>query len=301
MLLLTSISDIIRVVTASAVATIGVHASWVDNASGTITPGRTNTNITAAITTTVLAAPAAAATQRNLKLLMISNNHANLSCFLTVQHFDGTTSVDIKTLVLGAQESLVFTEEGEWYHYDATGAKYSFSGPLSPNLGIAGTLAETMPREICPETNSTMAVSGTLNMQAIYLKAGQLVSNISLCVATTAAGTPTNSRFALFDGSRNLLAESANQTTLAWAANSVRTLAMTTPYRVPTSGLYYIGYWMTATIVPTLKGFTGKLGGQLAATAPVIHGSSSTGLTTTTPNPAAAITGGTASFWAAVS
>ena len=49
MLLLTSTSDIIRVVTGSAVSTITVSASYVDNASGTITPGRTITNITTAL------------------------------------------------------------------------------------------------------------------------------------------------------------------------------------------------------------------------------------------------------------
>lgn len=300
MLLLTSTSDIIRIVTASAVSTIGVHASYVDNASGTITPDRKNTAITTATTTTVVTAPGAS-TQRNVKLLVISNNHASSPCFITVQHFDGTTSVDLEAVTLLAQESLVFTEEGEWYHYDATGAKYAYNGPLMPNLGIAGTIAETMPREVCTETNSTVAASGTLNMQAIYLFAGQLVTNISLCSATTGATTPTAYRFGLFDSSRNKLAESANQTTSAWAANTVKTLAMTTPYRVPTSGLYYIGYYMTAATVPTLKGFTAKTGGQLAATAPILHGTADTGLTTALPNPAAAITGGTASFWAAVS
>lgn len=299
MLLLTSTSDIVRIVTASAVSTIGAHASWADNASGTITLGRTNTAITTATTTTVIAAPGAS-TQRNVKLLVISNNHASSACFITVQHFDGTTSIDLESLTLLAQESLVFTEEGEWYHYDATGAKYAYSGPLSPNMGILGTLAETMPRELCTETNTTMAATGTLNMQAIYLKAGQLVSNITLCSATTAAGTPTNYRFGLFSDARVKLAESANQTTTAWAANTVKTLAMGTPYRVPTTGLYYVGYYMTATTVPTLKGFTAKTGGQLAATAPILHGSSSTGLTTAFPDPAAAITGGTTTFWAAV-
>lgn len=299
MLLLTSTSDIVRIVTASAVSTIGVHASWADNASGTITLGRTNTAITTATTTTVVAAPGAS-TQRNVKLLLISNNHASSACFITVQHYDGTTSIDLVSVTLLAQETLACTEEGEWYHYDATGAKYSYSGPPAYNLGITGTLAETMPREICTETNTTMAASGTLNMQAIYLKAGWLVSNITLCSATTAANTPTNYRFGLFDSARVKLAESANQTTTAWAANTVKTLAMGTPYRVPTSGLYYIGYYMTATTVPTLKGFTAKTGAQLAGTAPILNGSSTTGLTTAFPDPAAAITVQTTTFWAAV-
>lgn len=300
MLLLTSTSDIVRLVTASAVTTIGVHASWADNASGTITLGRTNTGITGATTTTVVGSPAGS-TQRNVKLLTISNNHASSSCFITLQHYDGTTSIDLQSVTLMAQESLMMTEEGEFYHYDASGAKYSYTGPPAANLGIPGTLAETMPRELCTETNTAVAASGTLNMQAIYLKAGQLVSNISLHSATTAAGTPTNYFFGLYDSSRNLLANSANQTTTAWANQALKTLAMTTPYRVPTSGLYYIGYFMTASTVPTLKGFTARAASQLAGTTPILNGSSSTGLTTALPDPAAAITVQTSTFWAAVS
>ena len=44
-----------------------------------------------------------------------------------------------------------------------------------------------------------------------------------------------------------------------------------------------------------------RAGGQLAGGAPILNGTSSTGLTTTLPNPAAAITAGTASIYAAVS
>jgi hypothetical protein len=76
---------------------------------------------------------------------------------------------------------------------------------------------------------------------------------------------------------------------------------MTSAYRVPTSGLDYIGLLQVATTIATIKGGTAKTGGQLAAAAPALHGTSSTGLTTSLPNPAAAITGGTASMYAAVS
>ena len=57
MLLLTSTSDLVQIVTGSS-ASVEVHADWMDNASGTITPGRTNTAaITGAATTTVVASP----------------------------------------------------------------------------------------------------------------------------------------------------------------------------------------------------------------------------------------------------
>lgn len=300
MLLLTSTSDIIRVVTASAVTTIAVHASWIDNNAGTITPGRTNTAITGATTTTVVASPAGS-TQRNVKLLVISNNHTSSSCFITVQHYDGTTSVDLEAVTLLAQESIVFTEEGEWFHYDAAAAKYFYSGPISPNLSIDTAFAETLPRELVTETGHTMAASGTVNMQAIYLKAGQLVSSISLMSGGTGATSPTHYLFGLYDSSLNLLATSADQTSTAWASQSMKTLTMTTPYRVTSSGFYYIGYFVAASTVPTMKGITARAATQLANTAPILNGSSSTGRTTTLPNPAGAITVQTTNFWAAVS
>lgn len=303
MLLLTGTAHLIRVVTGAAGAAIHCHASWMDNNAGTITAGSTNTaSITTAVTTTVVGSPGAS-TQRNVKHLNITNAHATVSCQVTVQHFDGTNSEDLMGVTLLPGENLVFDASGNWTHHDVQGAEYAYAGPPVANLGITGTLAETMPRETCPEVNSTIpTASGTLWLQAIYLKAGQLVSNIILSSATTAAGTPTAGRAGLFDlATRAKLAETADQTSTAWAANTVKTLALTTPYRVPTSGLYYIGFYMTATTIITMKGGTAKSASQLAGTAPILGGASSTGLTTALPNPAAAITASTASLYAAVS
>lgn len=300
MLLLTSTSDVIRVVTGSA-ANVNVHTDYVENASGTFTPKRTNTAaITTATTTTIVPSPGAS-TQTNVKGIYITNNHASASTQVTVQHFDGTTSEDLMGVTLLAGENLVMDAEGCWTHHDVQGGEYTYVGLPNQNLGIAGTIAETIPREFCTETNTVApTASGTLFLQAIKLRAGDLVSNITISSATTAAGTPTNYFFALYDANRGLKAQSANQTTTAWAANTVKTLAMTTPYRVPTTGLYYIGIMMTATTIITTKGNTAKTGGQLASTAPILHGASSTGLTTALPDPAAAITGGLVTLYAAV-
>lgn len=301
MLLLTSTSDKVQVITGSAGASVDVHASWVDNSSGTITPGRFNVvGIATASTTDIVASPGSGV-QRNVKGIYITNTSATVSTQVTVVHTDGTNVADLMGVTLLPGENLVMEDSGNWNHHDAQGGDYTYAGPPTSNLGITGTLAETMPRETCPEVNTTAGASGTLFMQAIYLKAGQLVSNITIASATTAIGTPTNQFYALYDANRNLLAQSANQTTAAWAANTVRTLAMTTPYRVPTSGLYYIGLLQVATTIATIKGGTAKTGGQLAAAVPILHGTSTTGLTTALPNPAAAITAGTASIYAAVS
>jgi hypothetical protein len=227
MLLLTSTSDIVRIVTVSA-TTIDVHASWVDVTTGpTFTVGRTNTAITTATTTTVVASPAAS-TQRNIKHLNIENKSSTTSSVVTIQHFDGTTSIDLYSVTLLPGENVIFTSEGDWHHHDSNGADYAYSGPLSDNLGITGTLAETHPRQLLLEVNSTVpTASGTLWMQSIYLKAGQTINNIILSSAATAANTPTNYIAGIFDINRNLVAQTANQTTTAWAANTVKTIALT--------------------------------------------------------------------------
>ncbi len=302
-MILNGTGEVIRLVTGSA-ASISWRADYADYKETTTDPvlvgHPTNAAAIATATTTTLVS-GVVNYKRKVKILTLENNHASASTQVTVQHFDAATAVDVISVTLLAGENLYYVE-GEWQHRDSQGGLYTYAGPPFGNLGPTGTIAETIPREFCTETNATIpTASGTLFMQAIYLKAGQLVSNISISSATTAAGTPTNYFFALYSGALGRLAVSANQTTTAWAANTYKTLAMTTAYRVPTSGLYYIGLMMTATTIITTKGNTAKTGGQLAATVPILHGTSSTGLTTAMPDPAAAITGGLVTLYAAVS
>lgn len=299
MLLLTSTSDIIRIVTGSAVSTITVHASWVDNASGTITPGRTNTNITTATTTTIVASPGAS-TQRNVKAIGITNNNASTSTTVKVQHFDGTTSTDLMGVTLLPGENLYLLEDGDWQHHNAQGAEYGYTAPAQGVLGPTDSIAETIPRYLAT-TNSTIGASGTLFLQSIYLTAGQIVSNIGMISATTAAATTSNLQFGLYSSARALLATSANQSAYTWTAHTAKTLAMTSAYTVQQSGLYYIGVNQNATTIATLHGGPAKANAIVASTAPILHGTSSTGLTSALPSTAAAITAGTASLYAWVS
>lgn len=301
MLLLTASTDAIQVVPSSA-ADLRCHASWVDNNAGTITPGLTNTAaITGTAATSIVAGPAAS-TQRNVRHLNIYNAHASASSFISIDHVTAATTSRLFSCTLLPGEAVSFNELGSFIHLDANGIAYPAGVAVPPNLGAAGTLAETIPREICPEVNTTMPASGTLFLQAIYLRAGQTISNITISSATTAVVTPTNQFYALYDANRSLLAQTANQTTTAWAANTPRTLPLTASYKVLVSGLYYIGYLMVATTIPTIKGGTARTGGQLGSLAPILHGASSTGLTTALPNPAAAITANsTTSIYAAVS
>jgi hypothetical protein len=118
-LLLTSTGDKLQLVTTAAVAT-HVQASYVDNAAGTITPGRLNTVISTAATTDVVAAPAAS-TQRNVKHLSVKAVGGAQT--VTVKHTDGTTAVEVSPAVPLAQgETLIWTDGLGWQVLDATGA-----------------------------------------------------------------------------------------------------------------------------------------------------------------------------------
>lgn len=130
MLLLTSTSDLVQVVTGSAGA-VGVHASFMDNNAGTVTPTRTNTaSITTAATTTVVASPGSSV-QRNVKTLFVHNTHATVSNAITIQHTDGTNVENVWSATLQPGELLVLDESGDWYHYDGNGNPYVVGLPIT--------------------------------------------------------------------------------------------------------------------------------------------------------------------------
>src|SRR5437879_1299685 len=109
MIILASTSDKLQVIS-SAAAALDVHASWLDNASGTVSSNRTNTAITTATTTDVVASPASGV-QRNLKTLNIRNKHATVSCDVTVQHTDGTTIIQLHKVTLTPGMALQYIDE----------------------------------------------------------------------------------------------------------------------------------------------------------------------------------------------
>ena len=138
MLLLTSTSDIVRVVTGTTGADVECHASWVDNNAGTITLGRTNTASIVTNTTTTIVGSPGASTQRNVKHLSARNNHASTSTDVTVEHFDGTTAETLYKATLLPSESLTRDEEGWWHHYDANGGEYPTSANLATQADMEG-------------------------------------------------------------------------------------------------------------------------------------------------------------------
>ncbi|MEU1141784.1 hypothetical protein ABZ392_33750 [Streptomyces sp. NPDC005885] len=125
------------------------------------------------------------------------------------------------------------------------------------------------------------AATGVMCSVALYLQDGDLVSNLTFISGGTAGATLTNQIAALYSGAGVLLAQSADKTNEAWAADTAKTFALATAQRITKSGIYYAALSIAASTVPTLIGSTGAKPfltgeGNLAQT-------SGTGLTATAP------------------
>lgn len=148
--------------------------------------------------------------------------------------------------------------------------------------------AETIPRGLISSITLAALTSAQLFLVAIPLTIGQVVNSISFLSGSTAVSTPVNQWFALFSSARVLRAISADDTNTAWGANTVKTLAMTSPYTITTNGLHYIGVMVKATIaVPTLSGVLVPNTTALNL-APIICGNADAGLSTPASCPATA-------------
>lgn len=220
----------------------------------------------------------------------------------------------------GGSTSLTLTLAGQstFLQYNASGAIWYI---ISNDLGLgtldqrypilpyatspAGSIAEVFPRMVGASSSGSLT-SQTLRMVAITLPSGVTVTSISVLSGSTALVSGTNQLFGLYDDSlgsstatpRALLRGSVDDGATAWAANTVKTLNLTSTYLTTRAGLFYIGILVNAVTPPTLFALGGT--GTSNSLAPILAGASSVGVTAL-PNPAAAITGSSVLDWAYVS
>lgn len=144
-----------------------------------------------------------------------------------------------------------------------------------------GAISQSIPRTAVSASGGL--TSGRLRMTGgIVIPAGVTVSSITFVSAATALVTGTNQWFALYDKSRNRLAVTVDDTSTAWAAETAKTLALSTPYTVGQDTEVYAGACVVAATPPTLH--CGNPPTAIGTLAPVTGGLADTGLT----NPASA-------------
>ena len=167
----------------------------------------------------------------------------------------------------------------------------------------------TFYRENFDAGEGTTDVAAALTTQVmtsvpIVLEAGDKITSISALSGATAASVPTNWWFALYDPSLALIAQSADQTSTAWAADTIKTLALSAVYTATATGVYYIGIHVKATTVPSL---ICKVAGRAAANGALLTGykvkgqTSGSALTATAPATIATPTTVVNRPWVAVS
>jgi hypothetical protein len=138
-------------------------------------------------------------------------------------------------------------------------------------------------------TNQTAVGTGVMKSVALYLREGDIVTNLTFVSATTAGATLTNWWFALYSPAATpaLLGQTADQEDAAWAANTVKTLALESPVTITETGVHYAAIMVAASTVPTLLGAAALL--HASGSNPIITGekvlaqTSGSSLTTTAP------------------
>ncbi|GLZ36217.1 hypothetical protein Lesp02_84040 [Lentzea sp. NBRC 105346] len=166
-------------------------------------------------------------------------------------------------------------------NYPVTNPQWTLAGKPS------GLNRQNLPREDCVTDLDTALTTQVMLSAALHLEAGDIVTNLTFKSGATAANTPTNWWFALYDDSATpaLLSQSADQLTAAWAANTVKTLALATPQLISRPGIYYAAIMVKATTVPSLVGvatFAGASAGWLSGDKTLAQ-TSGAALTTTAP------------------
>lgn len=295
MIILSNTTDNLQIqLTGSTSNQADVTVSWRDRTSTTFVAGRnlSKSNNTSAVD---ISGSPAASTQRVIDMVNVYNNDSAPISFGIGYLASGTVYL-LWVGTLQANQSLNYNEGNGWEVSEIATAPM-----LNNRFVLSGALYETVDRNLCDEVNTAVLSTGRLSLQAIWLPANTVITSISFWSATTAAGTPTNQLFGLYDINLNLLRSSTNDTTAAWAANSRKTLSLTSTFTTTYSGIHYLGCMVTATTVPTLKGNTAKTNGALNSAAPSMGGTSTTSLTTALPATAAAPGLVTTSFWGCVS
>lgn len=193
MLLLASTADLLRIVTSAAV-TVDVHASWVDLNGSTVTPGRTNTAISTAATTTVVGSPASS-TYRTVKSLTVRNRHATTAQDVTLNHTDGTTSVELIKVTLAAGECLHYHEAAGFWVSDAFGRVKTNINNNGSGAAVSALNLVVLASDVV-NNNSTANTLQDVTGLSFSVTAGETYQ-FEFFIPYTAAAATTGSRWSI--------------------------------------------------------------------------------------------------------
>jgi hypothetical protein len=133
----------------------------------------------------------------------------------------------------------------------------------SPNGGVA---IENYNRSLISADLGALTTQVMLSV-GVALQAGEPVSALAFLTGATAASVPTNYWAALYDPAGNLIAQSADALTAAWAADTAKSFTLATRFGGGVAGVYYAALMVKATTPPSLMGRSVNRAGAAGAIA----------------------------------
>lgn len=192
MLLLTSTSDKIQLITSST-APLKAHATYVDNHSGSITPGRANVAIASIATTDLVGSPASG-DQRNVQTMLVRNSDASVTNTVTVRHTDGTTPVDVFQTALGPGETLQYLD-GVGFQVITAGGAVKRSQNQGANASSSALSVAVLAADVT-NNNATANTIADVTGLSFPVTAGKKYF-FRFVIQYTAAATTTGSRWSI--------------------------------------------------------------------------------------------------------
>lgn len=178
MILLKATTETLQMIT-TTVADIDYSISYVDITTTSFSPSTSEGKVVTATTTTVLAAPAAS-TQRQVKLISITNRHASTSNSIRiVKNISATQYYLTPAVTLLAGETMQYMDGQSWVSYTATGSQK-----------IDGTLAQGSDTSVQYNTNGTMDASSTFTYNNSTSTLGLSGADATIDLAITSALDP---------------------------------------------------------------------------------------------------------------
>lgn len=151
-------------------------------------------------------------------------------------------------------------------------------------------VAETIPRVQITSEAVSANTSGQLNFFAIDLLRGDSFSHAIVTAGSTAMTLGENQWVALYTYSETApkkIIVSEDLTSTAWPSGNDQKFTFAETYEVATSGLYFLGIMVKASVPPTFSGAQPP-GTSLMSRARLLNGKSNTGLTNPASAPATA-------------
>lgn len=101
-----------------------------------------------------------------------------------------------------------------------------------------------------PEVATYAATQANTHLGAVYLAKNQMITSLAVPVTVAGSGL-TLGILAIYDANFNLVAQTSNSPAV-FESTGWKTLALTSQYQVPTSGLYYLASGWLGTTLPTV-------------------------------------------------